>query len=87
MLYLIYADLSRLLTNIERTELLVVLDALIDNSGCIGPQRFPSDEIYFTLEASTETEARTSASILLNSMLSKANIEAEFSFQVVPGRS
>lgn len=87
MLYSIYADLSRPLTDKERAQLFEALDAAVPGSGCIGRDRAPNDEIYFCVEASSDTEARVAAVRYVSGILAEASVEAEYTIDVARARS
>ena len=87
MLYSVYADLSRPLTEKERAILFDALDAAVPGSGCVGRWREPNDEIYFCVEASSDSEAREAAVHYLRGIFAVANVEAEYTIEVVLTRS
>jgi hypothetical protein len=57
MEYAVYADLSRRLAEHERTALFKALEASVPGSGCVGMQKGPTDEVYFSLVAPSKEEA------------------------------
>lgn len=75
MQYAVYADMSRGLTEHERSALFEALDAIVPGSGCVGIQQGPEDEVYFSLEAPSEAAASTQAGHYMNLILQKAGID------------
>jgi hypothetical protein len=78
MRYAIYADLSRRLTEQERSALAEALDVSVPDSGCVGLQKGPNDEVYFSLEALSEAAARAQAEHYMNTMLQKVALSVEY---------
>ena len=62
MRYAVYADLSRPLTGRERSAVCEALDATVLDSGCVGRQKGPNDEVYFCVDAISEEDAKAQAS-------------------------
>jgi hypothetical protein len=81
MTYSVYADLCRRLTAEERSTLFEALDALVPGSGCIGPQRLPNDEVYFTVEAASEDDARRQAQDYMVAMLKSATLDVDYTIE------
>jgi hypothetical protein len=78
MQYAVYADLSRRLTEHERSTLFEALDANVPGSGCVGLQKGHTDEVYFVLEALSEAGAREQAALCMNLILQNAPIHVEY---------
>jgi hypothetical protein len=72
--YAVYADLSRELTTVERSAVIVALEANVPDSGCVGLQKGPNEEVYFCVEALSETEAGTQAAGYLTVVLEYAGL-------------
>ncbi|MCP3138601.1 hypothetical protein [Pyxidicoccus xibeiensis] len=80
----IYADLSRGLSPEERSAIAAALDAVVPSGGCVGLQNGSVEEVYFTLEAGSEAEARAEAHRHVEVVLRNADVKAEYSIQVEP---
>lgn len=80
--YFVYADLSRPLTPAERTTLFSALDASVPGSGCVGPQRNPNDEIYFTVDAASADAAHARADNYVRRILAEANLQVDYTIEV-----
>lgn len=78
MQYAVYADLSRRLTEQERSALFEALDASVPGSGCVGLQKGLIDEVYFSLEAPSETTAGVQAERYMRAMLQKTELDVEY---------
>ena len=78
MQYAVYADLSRRLTEQERSSLFEALDANVLGSGCVGLQKGPNDEVYFALEALNEAAASAQAVHGMKLILQKAAFDVEY---------
>ena len=78
MRYAIYADLSRRLTEQERSAFADALDASVPDSGCVGLQKGPTDEVYFSVEALSEAAARAQAEHYMSIMLQKVALNVEY---------
>ena len=78
MHYAVYADLSRQLTVQERLSLSEALDVIVPGNGCVGLQKSPNDEAYFSLQALSEAAARALAERHMSAMLHKAALEVGY---------
>jgi hypothetical protein len=78
MQYAVFADLSCDLTAQERSAVSEALDSMVPNSGCVGRQKGPNDEVYFSIEAHTEQDARERAARYMNIVLRSAGLNAEY---------
>lgn len=77
--YGIYVDLSRLLSNQERSEVFDAVDAVVPGSGCVGVQRGTTDEIYFCIDAASETEAKAITDQYMRRITDRAGLDVSFS--------
>jgi hypothetical protein len=84
MEYSVYTDFSRPLTSEERSIIFEALEVNVPDSGCVGIQNGPSDEMYFRVEASTDAEAQAQAiqyaGIILRA--AKLNVAYTISLQI-----
>ena len=78
MRYAIYADLSRRLTEQERSALAEALEASVPDCGCVGLQKGPNDEVYFSVEALSEATARAQTEHYMTVMLQKVALSLEY---------
>ncbi|MBN8469539.1 hypothetical protein JYJ95_23805 [Corallococcus exiguus] len=78
----VYADLSRPLTVAERRSVVDVLNELVPDGGCVGPQKGDIDEVYFCLEAVSSAEASVTAARYLDVILEKAGVQARYEIQL-----
>ena len=78
MEFAVYADLSRPLTEQEQSDLFGAVDANVPSSGCVGFQKGPNVEVYFTLKAPSEAAAAAQAESLLKSVLQKATLDVQY---------
>ena len=78
----IYADLERALTTDEQRAVSAALDAIVPDSGCVGPNRKGIYEVYFTVDAATRPEAETAAAQLMKAMLQQARVTVPFVLEV-----
>ena len=79
MRFNVFADLSRPLTQEERSSLFASLDAIVPDSGCVGPHNGrPNDEVFFCVEAATENEARAQAASYMTATLQEAELDASY---------
>ncbi|MBN9688003.1 MULTISPECIES: hypothetical protein [unclassified Corallococcus] len=81
----VYADLSRPLTEVERRAVADVLDEVVPDSGCVGPQKGDVDEVYFRVDAASSAEASATAARLLDVILEKAGVQVRYELQLQPG--
>lgn len=80
----IYADLSRELSVEERSALAAALDKVVPSGGCVGPQRGVVEEVYFTVEAGTEAEARAEAHRHMDAIFRITGVQADYQLQLQP---
>lgn len=78
MRYSVYADLSRPLTTLERSTLFEALDSTVPGSGCVGQQKGPHDEVYFSIDALTDEEASEHASRYMDIVLQKSGLNTDY---------
>lgn len=78
MQYAVYADLPRLLTSMERSSVAEALDLTVPDSGCVGLQNGPGDEVYFCVEAISEEEAHAQAARYMDAVLSQSDLRVEY---------
>ncbi len=76
--YAIYVDLSRLLSDQERSEVFEALDVIVPGSGCVGVQHGPTDELYFCVDAVSETEAKAVTDRYMRRIIDRAGLDVEF---------
>jgi hypothetical protein len=82
MYYHVYADLSRTLTVEERHSLFERLDAIVPDSGCVGRDKRPNDEVYFCVETATEDKARAQAASYMTATLQRAGLDIDYTIEV-----
>jgi hypothetical protein len=87
MEYAVYADLSRPLTVEERSSLFEALDSIVPNSGFVGRDRAPNDEVYFCIEADNEDEAIAQAAQYMSKMLEKAALDVTYKLTYIAANS
>ncbi|GMU04404.1 hypothetical protein [Corallococcus caeni] len=80
----VYADLSRPLTEAQRRAVAAVLNELVPDGGCVGPQRPGCDEAYFRLDDVTREEASVTAARWMDVILEKAGVQARYALQLQP---
>jgi len=78
----VYADLSRPLAVEERGTLLGALDEIAPGSGCVGLQGGPNDEVYFTVDADSEADARAAAIRYLDAILRMAKLDLAYTLDL-----
>ena len=78
MRYEVYADLSRRLTDEERLAVAEALETNVPDSGCVGPQNRDEDEVYFSVEASSDDEASALAAHYMNTVISHARVDVQY---------
>ncbi len=84
MRFSIYADLSRPLTWVEQGLVFAALDALIPDSGCIGPNRSGDYEVFFTVDAVTREAAQQAAASYLDAILHRAGVAVTYMLTLQP---
>ena len=82
----IYADLSRGLSAEERSAIAAALNEVVPSGGCVGLQTGGVEEVYFTVEADTEAEARAQAHRDVEVVLRNASVKAEYRVSLQPFR-
>jgi argininosuccinate synthase len=80
--YSVYADLPRPLTADERLAVGKSLDANVPGSGCVGPQKGPNDEIYFSVEAHSDEDATAKATRYLKLVALEAGLNSTYTIEV-----
>lgn len=78
----VYADLERSLTRDEQHAVFDALDAIVPDSGCVGPNRKGIYEVYFTVDAATRAEAETAAAQFMKAVLQQARVAVLFVLEV-----
>lgn len=81
-LYAVFADLSRPLTSEEQTSVFEALDVTVPGSGYVGRDKRPNDEVYFSIEATTEDEATAQAARFMTAVLEAAGLGIEYTIQL-----
>ena len=82
MLWSVYADLERSLTSDEQRAVFAALDAIVPESGCVGPNRKGTHEVYFTVDAATRAEAHATADEFMSTVLHRATVNVAFALEV-----
>jgi hypothetical protein len=82
MLYAVYADLPRPLTKLEQSAVFEALEANVPDSGCVGRDTRPNDEVYFCVEALSEEEATAQARHYMDIVLQRAELEVEYAISL-----
>jgi hypothetical protein len=77
-LWSVSADVSRLLTEAERTAIADALDDIVEGGGCVGLQKGTTDEIYFVVDLASEEAARAEAIRCVDLALRKANVSISY---------
>jgi hypothetical protein len=72
------------LNEAERRDVFAAVDALVPMSGCVGPNRSGVDEVYFTVDANDERDARTRAADLIARVLARAAIAIDHEITLAP---
>lgn len=78
----VYADLERPLTSDEQRAVFAALDAIVPESGCVGPNKRGDYEVYFAVDAATRTEAEAAAARFMNAVLSQAQVSVSFALEL-----
>ncbi len=86
MRYAVFADFPRPLTKQERSAVFEALEANVPDSGCVGRDKRPNDEVYFCVEASCEDDATALARRYMDIVLQRAGLDAAYaiSLQMFP---
>lgn len=74
MVWSIFADLERVLTEDERDAVFAALDELVPGSGCLGPNRCGDEEMYFTVESDSPEAARALAERWLERVIAASGV-------------
>jgi hypothetical protein len=82
MWFSVYADLARRLTTDEQSALFEALDRIVPDSGCVGPQKGATDEVYFTVEAHSAAEATALATRYMSIILQEAALAVEYALEL-----
>ncbi|ADG69003.1 hypothetical protein Plim_3189 [Planctopirus limnophila DSM 3776] len=83
MEYAVYADSPRRLSVQEQAGLSEALEAIVPSGGCIGPRGSQQqEEVYFTVDAATEEEAKQQAGQFMNRILQEAGLEIAFVLEI-----
>jgi hypothetical protein len=72
----VYADLSRPLTTTEQGAVFAAIDAIVPESGCVGPNASGCTEVYFVVEAASLEHAEVEAKRYLDSVLRSSGVGA-----------
>ena len=78
----VYADLERALTSEEQRAVFAAVDDLVPDSGCVGPNRGGTSEVYFVVSAGSEAEARAAAARYMNAVIQKAAVTVGFALEL-----
>ena len=78
----VYADLERPLTGDEQHAVFAALEAIVPDSGCVGPNKKGVYEVYFSVGAATRAEAETMAAQFMKAVLQQAQVTVAFAVQV-----
>lgn len=78
MRYAVFADLSRPLTGQEQSAVFEALEASVPDSGCVGRDTGPNDEVYFCVEAFSEEDASAQAAGYMSIVLARAGLDVEY---------
>lgn len=62
-----------------------MLQAVVPDGGCVGPQKGVVEEVYFCLDAGSREEAGAKAARLLDVILEKSGVQARYELQLQPG--
>ncbi len=82
MRYHVYVDLSRRLTEQERSAVFEALERHVPDSGCVGPQNAPEDEVYFSVQASSDEEASAVAARYISIVLTHAGLDTHYTISL-----
>ena len=86
MRWSVYADLSRGLTDAERSAVFSALEELVVESGCVGPQKGIVEEVFFQVDAASLPEAAAEAARVMDAVLAKAAVQTKYALLVQPVR-
>jgi hypothetical protein len=82
MVWSIFADLERGLTDEERGAVFAALDELVPGSGCLGPNRHGDEEMYFVVEADSPEAARGAADEWLKRVIAASGVRVGWAITV-----
>jgi hypothetical protein len=74
MQWSVYVDLDRPLAGGERNAIFAAVDAVVPGSGCVGPDRDGTEEVYFVVDADDEDAARRISSALMARVLAASAV-------------
>lgn len=80
----VFVDLTRRLSDVERRAVFDAVDAVVPDSGCVGPNRAGMDEVFFVVVADDEAAARARAAVLIARVFARAAITADYEITVQP---
>lgn len=80
----IFADLSRPLTADEQGEIFAALDALVPNSGCVGPNRSGVYEVFFVVDADTSEAAQQEAARYMDAIVKCSGVAVGYEITLQP---
>jgi hypothetical protein len=78
MRYAVFADLPRPLTKQEQSAVFEALEQNVPDSGCVGRDKRPNDEVYFCVEAPCEEDATALARRYMGIVLQRARLDLEY---------
>ena len=88
MRWAVYVDLSRPLSKEEQAEVFSALEAVIPDSGCVGPNRRGVHEVYFVVDDMPSREDATrEAERSMTEILERAGVGVTFQISVQPMRT
>lgn len=84
MRYAVFADLPRPLTKEEQSAVVEALELNVPESGCVGRDKSPNDEVYFCVEAPSEVDATAQAARYMTAVLQTAGLDIEYTVELQP---
>lgn len=78
MQFAVYADLSRQLSQDERSAVCEALNSTVPDGGCVGLQKGQNDEVFFYVYAAAEEEAREQATRYMGILLRRSEVKVEY---------
>ncbi len=88
MRWSVYVDLSRSLSKDEQAEVFAALEAVIPDSGCVGPNRRGDHEVYFVVDdMPSRDDAAREAERSMTEILERAGVGVTFQISVQPMRT
>jgi hypothetical protein len=86
MRYNVYVDLSRCLTNQERSAVFEALETNVPDSGCVGPHKGEQqEEVFFRVEAPSDEEAGALAARYAAIVLKHSGLDTQYSVSLQTG--